>query len=301
MKEKAILATHVGEMGWEILRFAPHVLWHKLVKHKGKVKLIVQTRKERFDLYGQHADILVPLEVKGDYSTLHGDCFKLTGMTDEDYIKKVNSLKRKYSTKYNIVDNIYPIIKGRRYTEKNQFRKNEMNYNFSPRFDNKKLIYDNIPNDKPLISIAPRFRKFGRKRNWPHWQKFYDLLEQKFNDDYYFILCGKYPEYVPDKKERFFDVNKMIDPTIKDLSLIGITLEAVKRSIVCVGSQSGIPNLSNLVGTPTIQWGHEEKAHSKTYNVKNTKTVFILDQKFNTEPKKIIRELTNFLNERKNK
>lgn len=297
-KEKAIICTHVGEMGWEILRFAPYVLWHKIKKYGGNVKLIVQTRPDRFDLYGQNADILIPLNINGDYSSLNSDCFRLTGLSDKKYIELINKVKRQYSDKYDIVENIYPIVKGKRYTEKNQFKTNQMFFEFTTRHSNKKFIYDTIPNDKPLITIAPRYRKFGKKRNWPHWQKFYDEIEQKLNDKYYFILCGKQPEYIPDEKNRFFDINKMIDPKIEDLSLIGITIEALKRSIVCVGSQSGIPNLSNLVCTPTIQWGNQKKSHSKLYNVKNTKTIFIDDPEFKIESEKILTELTNFLNKR---
>jgi hypothetical protein len=285
-------------MGWEILRFAPHVLWNKINKYGGNVKLIVQTRPDRFDLYGQQADILIPLNIKGDYSTFNSDCFRLTGFPEKKYMGLIDRVKREYESKYKIVENIYPIVKGRKFTEKNQFRKDQMLFDFLPRHENRKLIYDTIPNDKPLIVMAPRFRKFGRKRNWPHWQKFYDEIEQKLNDKYYFIICGKKPEYVPDKKDRFFDINKMIDPEITDLSLIGLTIEALKRSIVCVGSQSGIPNLSNLVCIPTIQWGNQNKAHSKTYNVKNTKTIFIDDPEFKIESKKILTELTNFLNKR---
>ena len=285
-------------MGWEILRFAPYVLWNKIKKYGNNVKLIVQTRPDRFDLYGQHADILIPLNIKGDYSALNSDCFRLTGLSENKYMELISKVKKQYSSQYDIVENLYPIVKGRRFTEKNQFKTDKMLFEFVPRHANRKLIYDTIPNDKPLIVMAPRFRKFGRKRNWPHWQKFYDEIEQKLNDKYYFIICGKKPEYVPDKKDRFFDINKIIDPEITDLSLIGLTIEALKRSIVCVGSQSGIPNLSNLVCTPTVQWGNQNKAHSKTYNVKNTKTIFIDDPEFKIESKKILTELTNFLNKR---
>ena len=65
MKEKAILAGHVGEFGWECLRFMPHVMWKKQIQHKGKVQLVLLTRPDRVDLYGSDIDKFIPFTMKG--------------------------------------------------------------------------------------------------------------------------------------------------------------------------------------------------------------------------------------------
>ena len=121
---KAILAgPFVGEMGWEILRFAPHVLWTKIKKYKSKVKLIVLTRSDRFDLYGEHADILEPLKLNEEGKIQ--DCFRLTGFNKKEYHEIAKQFYKKYYTKYSIVDHIYPELENKQFLNKNQYPTNK--------------------------------------------------------------------------------------------------------------------------------------------------------------------------------
>ena len=148
--------------------------------------------------------------------------------------------------------------------------------------------------DKPLVTLAPRFRNQGKKRNWPYWLQLYDLIStDDYLQKYNFILCGRSPEYIPDPQKRFFDVNDI--PIQENTSLVGYTIEVLRRSILTVGSQSGIPNFSNLIRTPTLQWGHEQHAHATKYNVKKTPTQFLLDKKYTLPPETIIREMKRTL------
>lgn len=272
MKEKAILALHVGELGWEILRFAPHVLYHK--KHNPTHKLIICTRQDRFDLYGNQAHILEPLEINGDGDIYKGDCFRLSNYPHNQYITLCNRFKNKYSDQFEISKTIFPKVDKINFQKKDQFNHRKMVYNFTPRPENYELVNTWIPRDNPIIVIAPRFRE-GFARNWPHWKELYELIynDLSLGNNYSFVLCGKSPEYVPDPENRFYDINGF--PLSENTSLIGITIAILERAVLTVGSQSGIPNLSNLVGTPTFQWGHEQWQHQKTYNVKNTPTTFI--------------------------
>lgn len=296
--KKAIIGMHIGEFGWEILRFAPHLLWSKIKKYNNQVKLIICTRSDRFDLYGVNGDIFVPLEIDGDYTKLNADCFRLNGFPDIEYHKLMGSLHKKFSKKYKIVEQICPVIQGKRYTEKEQYSRHEMLYKFQPREENKRVIDNVIPKNKPLISLASRLRKQGRKRNWPHWEKFYNLISSDlFFQGFNFVICGKPPEYIPDKKNRFYDVNKISQND--NTSLIGYTIEILKRSVLTVGSQSGIPNLSNLIKTPTLQWGNEQYAHERKYNVKKTRTTFIEDIKFECDPQIIIETMKRILTQRR--
>ena len=120
IKEKAILCTHIGELGWEILRFQPYVLWNKLHKYKG-AKLIVHTRPDRFDLYGEFGDVFEPLPISNGTA----DCFTIKGMTDERYTQILNTFYEKYEDDYEIQEHIFPIITGPNFARKDQFHANK--------------------------------------------------------------------------------------------------------------------------------------------------------------------------------
>lgn len=292
--EKAIICgPHIGELGWEVLRVAPFALYKKITRHSSQAKLIVFTREDRFDLYGEYADIFVPLRIEGDFTKYKSNCFRLDHYPVKEYDKLINIIYRKYSSKFNIVDHVYPRIKGKDFLQKDQFNANHMFYEFKPRHANKQLVDSYIPKDKPLVTLSPRFRE-GMKRNWPHWQTFFDILSQdKLRKKFNFVICGRPPEYIPDEENRFFDVNKIVQN--ENSSLIGLTIEILKRSVLCVGSQSGLPNLSNLLKTPTLQWGHQKWFHEKTYNIMRTPTTFINDQKYQLKPELLLKTLRKSL------
>ena len=294
-KEDAILSFHAGEFGWEILRTAPHIIWYK--KQNPNAKLIVCTREDRYDLYGKYANIYEPLKIEGDGSEYKGNCFTLTNFPESEYYALSQNFRKKFERKFNILKYICPEVKNKQFTRKDQFNAKQMIYDFEPRKENKLLIDSMCLDEKPIVVLAPRYRK-GFPRNWNHWETLYDLIHKnEFLNNFNFVLCGKSPDYISDKYNRFFDINKVMLTT--NTSLVGITIEVIKRSVLVCGSQSGIPNLSNLIGTPTLQWGHQEWFHSKTYNVKNTKTKFIsckTKNDFNTiSPKVIFKELKDQL------
>jgi len=296
-KEKVILCgPYIGELGWELLRFAPYILWKKLNKN---AKLIILTRKERFDLYGKHAHILVPLQIEGDYTKYKPNCFRLDGFLIHRYENIAKKFYNQYKDQYNIVDHIYPKIAGKQYAQKNQYPQNQLYTKFKPRNENRKLVYEYIPNKKPWVVISPRFRK-GFKRNWKHWQKFYDLIwESKLTKKFEFIIIGKSPEYTPDEKNRFFDINRI--PLNKNSSLIGLTISIVYNSVLAIGSQSAIPNLSLLLNTDVLEWGNQKMLHTKTYNYNNTPITFLTDRTFDMKPKIIFEQMKQLLKKKEMK
>ena len=84
MRPKAFLfGPFVGELCWEFFRFAPYAI--HLKKNNPNSRLIVLTRPSRFDLYGQYADILVPLRLKNDSHSKGRKAFKLTDYKEENY------------------------------------------------------------------------------------------------------------------------------------------------------------------------------------------------------------------------
>lgn len=292
MSEKAILfGPFVGEFYWEAARFAPvfQNFRHETYKNK-KIKFIVLTREERFDLYGSAADILVPLRIPGDYESLQPNCFKLNGFKLDDYMDLALKFRRKYREKYEIVTHLFPRIKKPSFMNKNQFLgRYGYLYNYQPRKENYTLVNDYLSEaNKPLIVLAPRYRK-GFKRNWHRWPEFYYMIwkDKELWRDFNFIICGKPGEYVPEEKGRFYDMSHIA--LTNNSSIAGLLLVILERAFFTVGSQSAIPNLSLLHGVEVLEFGCQKALHTKSYNVKKTPITFIENKKYDIHPKELFK------------
>jgi hypothetical protein len=299
---KAILfGPFVGEFYWEIARFTTVFNYYKNVKYRDQnIKFIVLTRPERFDLYGENADVLVKLEIEGDYITKQPDCFRLINFDINKYINVANKFYKKYRRLYNVAEHVYPNINRNQYLNKNQFSRNNMNYDFKPRKENFKLVNEYIPNDKPLVVFGSRYRK-GFPRNWSRWPQFYDVIsnDKDLMKNFNFVLCGKPGEYVPDEHNRFYDMNK-IKLTEKS-SLAGLLLAILNRASFTFGSQSAIPNLSLLCGVEVLEFGCQKNYHTKTYNITNTPITFLVDRKYTISVNDILVNLKRLLEKKKEK
>ena len=294
-KPDAILfGPTVGELFWEFARFAPMLPYMKVKQYKDKeITYVVLTREDRFDIYGKFADILVPLRIKGDGEKYLPDCFKLQGFPFGEVEKLARKFKAKYGERFRIVTHVYPQLPSHKWQQKNQFPRSLMKFKFKPRGDNLSLVEEHIPNSKPVIVLAPRFRN-GFKRNWPYWQRFYDKVwDSELKNEYTFVICGKPSEYIPDKKERFYDINNV--PLTKNASLIGLTIEILKRASLTVGSQSAIPNISLLLKVPALEWGHQKRQHTGDYNIRRTQVEFIVDRKYKLEADIVFNKMTKML------
>jgi len=292
--EKAILlGPCIGELFWEFARFSPILPYYHKKYHKQNVKFIVMTRQDRFDMYGMYADILVPLRIDGDGSKFKADCFRLMGYSIDKYKNIVKRFNKQYRKRFDVLEHIYPKLENKRFAQKQQFPKTNMAFKWKPRIENERAINSYIKNDKPIVVLAPRYRK-GMKRNWPYWSQLYDLI---YNSDMYnrynFVICGKSPDYIPDEKDRFYDINKI--KLTNEISTIGLTIDIIKKSDLTIGSQSGIPNISMLLGTNVITWGHQKKLHEKVYNIKNTPIHFIEDMKYKLESNKVFNKMIKLL------
>lgn len=294
-KSMILAGPFIGELGWEILRFAPHIIWEK-IKNK-KSLLTVYSRLDRFDLYGEYVDEFVPLEIEGEFIQ---NCFRLDEFEKEIYYDMARKFYETYSKKYNIIKHIFPNIERGQFDNKSQYLDSEKHYGFAPRKKNKEELEKFIERkgsiQKPSIVIAPRFR-MGLQRNWPFWEELFDLIQSSgLMEKIAFFICGKIGDYVSDKKSRFLDINEIsLSP---EISTIGLSMEAIKRSVLTVGSQSALPNLSMLLKVPTLQWGHQKYLHSKVYNVLKTECVFLEDENYKISPEKILEEMKKFLEKR---
>jgi len=301
-KQKAVLmGPFVGELYWEAGRFAPMLPKMVVDQYKNQnVKFIVLTREDRFDLYGKFADILVPLRIEGDYENMKPECFRLIGLSVEKYKDIAKKFRSKYEERYKIIKHIYPDIRKPAFTNKNQYHKKLMKYVFRPRQENYNLVEQYLPKDKPIVVLAPRYRK-GFKRNWEKWQEFYNILVKQSDllNNFNFVICGKKGEYMPDKNSRFFDMNEI--KMISGASLVGILLVILERAFFTFGSQSAIPNLSLLYKVDVLEFGCQKSLHTKTYNIHNSPITFIDSKSYDVEPNVMLKTLRKLLVAKKEK
>ncbi|MFW9871698.1 MAG: hypothetical protein ACFFG0_01260 [Candidatus Thorarchaeota archaeon] len=283
MEKAVLMGPFIGEFYWECGRFAPMLPYLRSRKYRklNDIKYIILTRSERFDLYGKMADILVPLRINGDYQNLMPNCFRLNGYPIKEYYRIARKFKKKYSERFKIIEHIYPNIDKGRFCNKNQYHIKNMIFKYSPRDENYELINKNMPGiyDKPIVLLAPRFRK-GFKRNWGRWEEFYDCLykDKEITSKFNFVICGKEGEYIPDKKNRFPDMARI--PVGVNSSRVGLLLVLMEKASFVCGSQSAIPNIGLLYKNEVLEFGCQKSLHTKTYNVTNTPITFIDDRKY---------------------
>jgi len=298
-KQKVILVgPFVGELYWEFFRFAPYVF----KQNPKKYPLVVLTRPDRYDIYGDRVIKFIPLEIKGDSINRFGECFKMIGLDIEDYDKITKEFHHQMEIKYKIVNHFVPPFNKPQYLDKDYYPLSQRLFDYETRSDNISLVNNFFKNNKkPIVVLAPRYRK-NFKRNWPYWQELYDkICFTKLNEKIEFVICGKKHEYVPDEKDRFKDINQI--QQTNNSSLFGLMLEIIKKSKLTIGSQSAIPNISLLFKIPAIEWGNQRHLHTVTYNIHNTPVTFFDSLQFDIEMNKIFNEIVNqvnvILNERK--
>lgn len=225
MHNAYLVGPFVGELTWEFFRFAPYII--HLKKHRPKTKIVVFTRPSRFDLYGQYADILVPLRIPN--SVEKQNCFTINGVTNINYEKLAKSFFEKYKKRFNIIDHIYPDISYYYYKLKWQFPRNSMDYDFKPRKQNVMLVDEYVNNKVAFINF-----------NFSEEMKVTEQLEKQ----------GVFPMFINMITDDFLALND------KDSSLLGCIIELLKRSeFVVTKFDSYITHLSLLVGTPVIVVG----------------------------------------------
>ena len=137
MKPPAYLfGPFVGELSWEFFRFAPYAIHIK--KEHPDVPMIVFTRSSSFDLYGNYADIFVPLRIPGD-ENLKRECFRLDSLMTKDYNRIAKRVRSQYKKRFQIIKHYYPDISSWRYRLRWQFPRRLMDYDFQPRRKNKQI------------------------------------------------------------------------------------------------------------------------------------------------------------------
>jgi len=163
MKDKVYLfGPFFGEVSWEYFQFAPYAI--HLKKNETRSKLVVCTRPERFDLYGQYADILVPMRLKSD-RFLKQNAFRLEGGDPVLYTKMAYIFFAKYKKLFGgQVEHYIPDISSLRYNLKWQFPRGKMDYNFIPRLLNHQYIH-RVMNTENVVIVDKEYQCNDSKYN----------------------------------------------------------------------------------------------------------------------------------------
>ena len=227
MKSAILFGPFIGSLEWELYRFAPHVNY--LSKETSKHKIIVLTRQERFDLYGQYANILVPLRIGSKDIEEYQERYSLKTIDPKVYKSIGLFFYNKYKSRYKISHHIYPTIENSMHLLKWQNLRHQMNYNFKPRNKNVELV-KNINKDVflDLSNVDSDEKKMY----------IFNILD---NFDYSFIDSD--------------EVDKKVDVEV-DSSKLGCTICLIKKCKFVIGNiESPISHLAILLKKPLISFG----------------------------------------------
>lgn len=227
MKNKTkvyLFGPFIGDLSWEILRFAPYAIYLK--KENPNIKIIVLTRPERFDLYGKCSNILISLNLKNNEQ----NCFKMKDFSIDKYQRIIRGFKSKYEKRFEIINHFYPDIFSYRYKLKWQFPRLEMNYNFQPRKKNLEII-NKIETEKIIFDDT----LYGDSTS--------PVLISSIMEDHKFVYTN-----IGEIKSR---LNEEIDEL--NITFIGCMIEILKKSEMVIGNLKSIYlQLALLLGIPVI-------------------------------------------------
>ena len=149
--------------------------------------------------------------------------------------------------------------------------------------------------NKIPICLSSRHRTDINIRNWGgrNWLCLMDLLQNK--NKYIVFVLGKSPTYIkPTKKHtNFIDIEEYVSEDFST-TYTGLTIEAIKNSKMTIGIQTGNIILSNLLGTPTMFWGHEIKRHAVDENPNGTFSKGFYDPSYNLNPVGIYNNINKY-------
>lgn len=276
LDHSGIIFPFIGELGWEIMRFSGII--RNIKKHYPEKHIVVGSRLDRYDLYHKYIDDFIPIIIPHEDKYL-ANCYRLQGQPKDEYNDIIEAIREKYPNHYVFNPTIFSC-------QRNVFRFSDMDFNFTPRKENSQYINKFMKSDKPCIVISSRHREDIPVRNWGsgRWSELFKLIEK--NDKFLVFMVGKYPTYIRPHPsyQNFICVENLCD---EYTSIIGLTIEAIRSSVLTIASQTAAPLLSQLLGTPTLVWGHEKKRHSLEENLKNTPCLFIEDKTYSLSPQKI--------------
>jgi len=137
-KSKYILyGPFIGEFLWELYYFIPHFIYDR--KKRPNEGFIVITREENFDLYGIHADVLCKMKLQDD-TDFRKEHFTIHGLPANTYDKICEDYAKALKKKYKIEEIKIPKVHSWYNEIKWQFPRDQVNYGFIPRKENRLIV-----------------------------------------------------------------------------------------------------------------------------------------------------------------
>lgn len=272
-KKEICFGAMIGELGWEI------ILWSGFIKRYKKdnpdKKIYVATRYDRRDLYTDSVDDVITFTIPNDYNQISprtntlmlkaSNIAEAPASMDTSTLSKniINEVKQKYPNCY-----LFSFEKMK-FSTTPVFDLKTLDYTFNPPSKNQEIIDSIIsknPN-KPVITIFSRNRVDMSHRNWSphHWKVFYELISKH---ELTIFVSGTKPSFErPNKKLKNFYVLEDYEELYNNTcSTLGLTIEAVRRSLCTFGIQSAGTLISNVMKVPNIYIGREVKLVSILHN-----------------------------------
>ncbi len=279
-KKNVIFGPIVGEFGWEIIVWSGFIRRFKL--DNPSVNVIVVTRENRKSLYEDIVDEVVGFEINGDYKTftprtntlmlLENNRKRKVG-TNDIIEGKVQALKEKYPDAEQICFNNVP------HSQIPPLPLCESYYEYNGTEKDKTVVQTIIDEykDKKIVVVFSRHRRDLTERNWAenNWTILYDRL--KYESQYLFIISGVSPSYVRPESQDNVIVLEDIESVNPEASVLGMSIEFVKKAVATFGTESAGMHLSRSMRVPAIFIG-EDKPTSMSYHIWNpykTKSVAI--------------------------
>jgi hypothetical protein len=154
-----LFGPFVGETIYELNYFVGHAIY--LRKQNPKNKIIVFTRKENFDLYGKYATTFLPLQLDED---LVPEKFSCKNMRPHFYDELTRRFSQKYKNQIKICDHFYPMVMTQLKNNKWYYPRDQIDFDFKPRSENKILVDDITINYENIIlsMFNDTLRKFEK-------------------------------------------------------------------------------------------------------------------------------------------
>lgn len=271
---KIIFGPFVGEITWELLRWCSYV--KRYTRENPHKEITISTRKHNVDLYS------TATRVKCDtFDVDHGYDSKYSVPDGYDNVplrpfveNEIDRLQKRYKD-YVVIN---PTTMGNKWKK---FLTDDVSYAnqhmFLPGINNQYVINGILENHrlKRIITLFPRHRKHTAEGNWGE-QNWINFVNRLTKTDKYFCFIAGLPGTIVENGIINHNIAFLYHHIIEEnVSLSGLTIEAVRNSKVCVGSQNLGIVLSGLMHVPFVGWGHEKKRLTEEENPFNTKNYYI--------------------------
>lgn len=249
MDNVLFVSVYPGELGWELINYAPHV--YHLVRQKKYKQVHIMVRAGRQAIYpmGTH---FYPINLDSSRSMGNDG-----PRAKDDHI--LEKLFKRFS-----VDQVKSPRRGCKYIKKRKYIKYKAT---------EAALYKwrHIP--KNAVVLCVRGRKFGSHKNWEHtnWSQLCQLLlRMNFTP----IITGIKESVVFDPPAGCLDLWNRT--TIDDL------IAVMQKSLFVVGQSTGPMHLAALSGVPHAVWGTPriQDRYLNTWNPHGTQVEYFACKKF---------------------